>query len=152
MRHLYLGAHILGFVMWLGGGLAASTVGIAIRRGPREDLPALIGVQVRLHGRLILPGCVLVVISGILLTLRLYSSATSVNGFPVSLMVMQGTGLLAAVLVLVVSFPTMNRLSRLDPNGEHGPLFESLSKKMAIAGGLSGLLAMSALISGVLLR
>jgi hypothetical protein len=138
--------------MWIGGGLAASTVGIAMRRGPREDLPALLAVQVRLHARLILPGCVLAVISGILLTLRLYGSASSVDGFPLPLMVMQGAGLLAAILVLVLAFPTINRLSRLDPNGEYGPLFQALSKKMAITGALTGMLAMAALIGGVLLR
>ncbi len=152
MRHLYLGAHIIGFVLWMGGGLAAMTVGIAMRNGPRDELPALLGVQVRLHSKLILPGCVLVVLSGLLLTLRLYGSATSVNGYPAPLMVMQGTGLLAAIIVLVVIFPTVGRLSRLDPAGEHAPLFQALSKKMGIAGGLTGLLAMIALIAGVLLR
>lgn len=152
MRHLYLGAHILGFVMWLGGGLAAMTVGIAMRRGPRQDLPALVSVQVALHRRLILPGCVLVVLSGILLTLRMYDSATSANGIPLPLMIMQGAGLLGAVIVLVVIFPTLARLSRLDPNGEHAPLFQALSNKMAAAGGATGLLAMTALVCGVLLR
>ncbi len=138
--------------MWMGGGLAAMTVGIAMRRGPREELPALIGVQARLHTTLILPGCVLVVVSGLLLTLKLYGSATSVNGFPVQLMVMQGAGLLAAVIVLVVSFPTIGRLSRLDPAGQHAPLFEALNRKMAMAGSLTGALAFAALIGGVLLR
>ena len=152
MRHFYLAAHIIGFVLWMGGGLAAMTVGIAMRTGPREELPALLGVQARLHTKLILPGCVLVVVSGLLLTLRLYSSATSVNGYPMPLMIMQGTGLIAAIIVLVISFPTMGRLSRLDPAGPHAPLFEALSKKMAIAGALTGVLALIALISGVLLR
>jgi hypothetical protein len=152
LRHLYLGAHIIGYVLWMGGGLAAMTVGIAMRVGPREELPALIGVQAGLHSKLILPGCVLVVVSGLLLTLRLYSTATAVNGFPTQLMVMQGAGLVAAVIVLVVSFPTVGRLSRLDPNGEHASLFQALSRKMAMAGLLTGLLAFTALISGVLMR
>ena len=152
MRHLYLSAHIIGYVLWMGGGLSAMTVGMAMRRGPRDELPALIGIQDRLHRVLILPGCVLVVLSGLLLTLRLYSSATSVNGFPMPLMIMQGTGLLAAVIVLVVSFPTVGRLARLDPNGEHAPLFQALSKKMAMAGALTGVLAFTALIAGALLR
>lgn len=152
MRHLYLGAHIIGFVLWIGGGLAAMTVGIAMRRGPRGDLPALLRVQAGLYSRLILPGCVLVVVSGLLLTLRMYGSATSVNGYPGPLMIMQGAGLVAAVIVLVVSFPTMGRLSRLNPDGEHAPLFQALSRKMAVAGSLSGMLAMTSLICGVLLR
>ena len=128
------------------------TVGIAMRRGPRGDLPALLRVQAGLYSRLILPGCVLVVVSGLLLTLRMYGSATSVNGYPGPLMIMQGAGLVAAVIVLVVSFPTMGRLSRLNPDGEHAPLFQALSRKMAVAGSLSGMLAMTSLICGVLLR
>lgn len=152
MRHLYLGAHIIGYVLWIGGGLSAMTVGLAMRKGPRGELGALIGLQARLHNNLILPGCVLVVVSGLLLTLRLYGSATSVNGYPLPLMIMQGAGLLAAVIVLVVSYPTIGRLSRLDPDGVHAPLFQALSRKMAVAGGLSGILAFAALISGVLMR
>ncbi|HEU5220057.1 MAG TPA: hypothetical protein VFU23_15465, partial [Gemmatimonadales bacterium] len=152
LRHLYLGAHILGFVLWMGGGLAAMTVGIALRRGPRNDVPALLGVQERLHRTLILPGSVLVVVSGLLLTLRLYSTATSVNGYPLPLMIMQGAGLLAAGIVLIVSLPTIGRLTRLDPAGPHAALFQALSRKLALAGSLSGLLALVALIGGVLLR
>jgi uncharacterized membrane protein len=152
LRQLYLGAHIIGFVLWLGGSLSAMLVGTAMRRGPKEELPALLSVKARLYNSLILPGCVLVVVSGLLLTLRLYGTATSVNGYPKPLMIMQGTGLLAAVIVLVVSYPTVGRLSRLDPNGAHAPLFQALSRKMALAGALSGVLAWVALITGVMLR
>jgi len=152
LRHLYLGAHILGFVLWMGGGFAAMIVGIAMRRGPRNEVRVLLRIQERLHRALILPGSVVVVLSGILLTLRLYGSATSVNGYPTGLMVMQGAGLLAAVIVLVVIFPTMGRLSRLDPDGEHAPLFQMLSKKMAVAGSLTGILALMALFGGVMIR
>lgn len=151
MKHAYLAAHFIGFVMWMGGGLCAMMLGIAMRRAPKSDLGTLVGVQARLHRALILPGSTLVVLSGLLLTLRLYGSATSVSGYPMGLMVMQGTGLLAAIIVLVVSFPTMSRLARLDPTGDHGPLFQALSRKMGMAGMLAGLLAFTALISGVLL-
>lgn len=138
--------------MWLGGGLAAATVGGAMRGASRQELPALMRVQGKLYSGLILPGCVLVVISGLILTLRLYGSATSVNGFPLPLMIMQGTGLIAAALVLVVNMPTVARLGRLNPAGEHAPLFDALSKRAARTGMLTGLLAFTALIAGALLR
>ena len=152
MRHLWLFAHIFGFVLWMGGGFAAMNVGIAIRRGARGDLPALLALSGRLHRALILPGVVLTVISGLILTLRLYGSATSVGGFPTQLMVMQGTGLVAGALVLMVNFPTVSRLTRLDPHGEHAPLFQMLSRRAALTGSITGVLALVALIGGVLLR
>jgi len=152
LRHLWLFAHIFGFVLWMGGGFAAMNVGIAMRRGARGDVPALMALSGQLHRALILPGVVLTVISGLILTLRLYGSATSVSGFPTQLMVMQGAGLIAAALVLTVNLPTVSRLTRLDPDGEHAPLFQKLARRAALSGSLTGVLALVALISGVLLR
>lgn len=152
MRHFWLFSHIFGFVLWMGGAFSAMAVGAVMRRGPRTDLPALIGAQSALYRLLILPGCVLAVVSGLILTLRLYGGAASVGGFPPQMMVMQGAGLAGAIIVLVVSFPTMGRISRLDPLGEHAPLFQALSRRMAVAGSIAGVLGLAALVSGVLLR
>ena len=152
MRHLLLFAHIFGFVLWMGGGLTAMIVGITMRSVPRPELPVLVGLQGKLHSRLILPGILLVVASGLVLTLRLYGGAMSVDGFPVPLMVMQGAGLLAAIVALVVTLPTISRLGRLDPTGEQAPLFTALHNKAAFSGSLTGILAITALVSGVLLR
>ena len=152
MRHLLLFAHIFGFVLWMGGGLTAMIVGITMRSVPRPELPVLVGLQGKLHSRLILPGILLVVASGLVLTLRLYGGAMSVDGFPVPLMVMQGAGLLAAIVALVVTLPTISRLGRLDPTGEQAPLFTALHNKAAVSGSLTGILAITALVSGVLLR
>jgi len=152
LRHLLLFAHLLGFVLWLGGGIAAMQVGRAMRSVQRSDLRLLVGIQGRLHRSLILPGALLVVLSGLLLTLRLYGSAASTTGFPVPLMVMQGAGLLGAGIVLAVALPTVTRLGRLDPTGEQAPLFDALWKRAAVGGALTGILAMTALVSGTLLR
>ena len=152
MRQLLLLLHLFGFVLWMGGGLAAMSTGLLMRTLPRNQLAVTMLVQGRLMRGMILPGAVLVVLSGLLLTLRLYGSATSVNGFPVPLMVMQAAGLLAAGIVLVVMVPTAARLSRLDPVGEYGPLFDALRRRAATAGMITGLLALAALIGGALMR
>jgi hypothetical protein len=152
VRHLLLFAHLLGFVLWIGGGLAAMQVGIAMRSTTGANLALLAGLQGRLHRGLILPGSLLVVLSGLLLTLRLYGGATSMTGFPVALMVMQGAGVIGAGIALGISLPTVARLGRLDPSGEQAPLFAALQKRAAIAGSLTGMLALVALVSGVLLR
>lgn len=152
MRHLLLFAHLFGFVLWMGGGFAAMTIGITMRTAGKSELATLVGIQGKVHQRLILPGVLLVVVSGLVLTLRLYGGALSVDGFPVPLMVMQGAGLLAAGIALAVTLPTVARLGRLDPTGEQAPLFTALLNKAAVSGSLTGVLALTALVSGVLLR
>lgn len=152
MRHLLLFVHLLGFIMWMGGGYAAISLGLLMRRLPRNELAMPVMVQGRLMRELILPGAVLATITGIMLTLSLYGSATSVQGYPGGLMAMQGAGMLGAVLVLIVGVPTGARIARLDPVGEHAPLFDALQRKAAVTGVISGALALIALIGGVLMR
>jgi uncharacterized membrane protein len=152
VRPVLLVAHLLGIVLWMGGGFAAMALGLAMREMPRQQLAAVAGLVGRLHRTMILPGVLLAVVSGLLLTLQLYGTATATAGFPVPLMIMQVAGLVAAVLALVVNLPTVARLTRLDPAGEHGPLFDSLRQKAARSGMLTGLLAVVALVGGAWLR
>lgn len=152
MRQLLLYLHIFGFVLWMGGGFAAMLTGGLIQTLPRTELRIPIEVQGRLIRAMILPGAVLVVLSGLMMTLRLYGSATSLSGFSVWLMVMQGAGLLGAVLVMVVTVPTSARLGRLDPTGPHAALFDALRGRLRIAGMVSGMLAVLALLGGVMIR
>ena len=152
MRHFLLYLHIFGFILWMGGGFAAMSIGMFMQQLPRNQLGFAVQVQGRLMGGLILPGAVMVVLSGLILTLRLYGSATSVGGFSTALMVMQGAGLVGPAISLVVAFPAITRLSRLDPVGPHAPLFDALRRRVQIAGMASAALAVVALVSGVLMR
>ena len=152
MRHLLLFLHLVGFVLWMGGGFAAIQLGMAMRRAPRTGLVAMVVLQGKFLRAQILPGVLLTVLSGLLLTLRLYGSATAAAGFPAALMVMQGTGLLGALLVLVVMLPTHTRLARLDPLGAQAPLFDALRGRAALGGSLAGALSLVALVTGALLR
>lgn len=152
MRQLLLLAHLLGFVLWLGGGLAAMNLGIAMRSSAAGELAVMLRIMGRLYRALILPGVLLTIGSGLLLTLQLYGTAMSTGGYSTALMVMQGTGLLAGVLVLGVSLPTVARLGRLDPAGAQAPLFGALQRRARIAGALNGILALVALVAGALMR
>ncbi len=152
MRHVLFATHLLGFVLWMGGGIAAGTIGFAMGRAPRSVLGVMAGLLGRLHQRMILPGALLTVLSGLLLTLSLYGSATSVSGYPVPLMVMQGAGLVGAAIVLIVNFPAVSRLTRLDPAGEHGALFDALLRRASLSGALTGVFAVIALLGGAWLR
>ena len=152
MRAILLFSHLLGFVLWIGSGLAAMHLGRALEKANREETALLLGLMGRIQRAMLLPGVVLTVISGLLLTLNLYGGAISVAGYPVSLMVMQGAGLLGAVIAIGVTIPTTGRLSRLDPQGPHAAVFASLRQRASISGMLTGVLAMVALVAGALLR
>ena len=152
MKHLLLFLHVFGFVLWMGGSFAVMGTGMLMRQLARNEFGVAMAVQGRLLRGMILPGVVMVVLSGLMMTLRLYGSATSVSGFPMSLMVMQGAGLLAAGITFVVTVPTVTRLSRLDPVGPHAPLFDALRRRARTTGMVAGALGVIALISGVLLR
>jgi hypothetical protein len=152
LRHLFLSAHLLGFTLCLGGGFSAMMVGIAMGEAPRQQLAAMARIQGRLHRALILPGVLMMVISGLLLTLQLYGTATAAAGYPPALIVMQGAGLVAAGIALMVNLPTISRLTRLDPVGEHAALFDALGKRAAASSTLTLLLGLTALVSGAWLR
>ena len=143
---LWILAHILGFTLWLGGGLAGMVVGI---RGRQEDRPTQ-AVVVRLvtgvHRLLMLPGILLTLASGIALSIPA-ARAVAPSAW---LMVMQVAGILAAILVLFVSLPTLGRLNRIAPTGDTAPLFDALRKRQALAGMIAGNLGLLALLSGVL--
>ena len=151
MRAPLLFAHLLGMVLWLGGGFAAMSLGLALRGRQAPELALLTEAQGRLLRGLILPGVLLTVLSGLLLTLQLYNTPMIAGGLPVPLLVMQGAGLLAAAIVLVVGLPAATRLARLDPVA-HAPLFASLRKRSALASSLAGTLGLIALVAAAMLR
>lgn len=139
-------AHILGFTLWLGAGLAAMLVGI---RGRAEDRPSQALIVRMLHGIhriLMLPGIGLTIASGFYL-----SVPAAKAGQPSSwLMVMQLAGVIAALLVIFVSLPALGRLKRLSPVGDTATLFDALRRRQARAGMIAGNLGLISLLAGVL--
>ena len=131
MRHFLLYLHIFGFILWMGGGFAAMSTGRFMQQLPRNQLGFAVQVQGRLMGGLILPGAVMVVLSGLILTLRLYGSATSVGGFSTALMVMQGAGLVGPAITLVVAFPAITRSSHSSTNASDNVFSDGTSTEMA---------------------
>ena len=152
MRQLWIFVHLLGTVFWLGGAWASMIVGL---RAKKEGLAAL-GLAVKLQAaiarQVIVPGGVLTVISGLFLTFALYGGPL-VAAPSIWLMVMQGTGMLAAVILLAANVPATARLARLDPTKpDQLPAFQALRKRQVIAASIGGTLGMIALLSGALLR
>jgi len=150
VRGFWLFVHTIGFVAWLGGGLAVMLSGITAKYFPPGHRLAVYRVMSVLSRNLIGPGAVLVVVSGFVLSVPFFKSAT----VPTWLLAMQALGLLGAIVVIGVVTPTAARLGRLDldPRGELPESFAGLRRRQAIFATLAGIFALLALISGTLFK
>jgi hypothetical protein len=147
----WLFLHLLGFTVWLGGAIAAMIVGIAARREDRHGLGAVVRAQASLMKVGIAPGALLAVLSGLILTFQVTASAGDLVGFNLWLVVMQGAGLVAALLTLLIALPTATKLSRIDPVGERARYFDELRQRQRMVGSISGMLGLVALFAGAML-
>jgi hypothetical protein len=152
MIRFWLFLHLLGFTMWLGGGLASMVAGVAAKREGREALGAIARAQAAIHKAIIGPGALLAVLSGLILTFSVSGRLGELVGPSVWLMVMQGAGVLGALLVLLVGLPTAAKLGRLDPTGQGAGYFDELRQRQRIVGSIAGTLALVALVAGALVR
>jgi hypothetical protein len=145
----WLFLHLLGFTLWLGGGIAGMITGIAARREDRLGLGAVVRAQGSLMKVAIAPGALVAVLSGLILTFQLGGS--EVVGFSIWLVIMQGAGLVAALLTLLIALPTASKLSRMDPSGDTARYFDELRQRQRIVGSISGTLGLVALLAGAML-
>jgi hypothetical protein len=152
MIQFWLFLHLLGFTMWLGGGLASMVAGIAAKREDRAGLGAIARAQAAVHKAIIAPGAILVVLSGLILTFSVSGRTGELVGFNVWLVVMQGTGLVGALIVLLIGLPTAAKLARLDPLGQGAAFFDELRQRQKIVASVSGTLALVALVAGAFAR
>jgi hypothetical protein len=148
VSRFWLFLHLLGFTMWLGGAIASMIMGIAAKREDRHGLGAVVRAQAALMKTAIAPGALLAVVSGIVLTLRLGSD---LMGFDVWLILMQGAGLVAALLTLLISLPTATKLGRIDPIGERAQYFDELRQRQRIVASIAGMFGLVALFAGAML-
>lgn len=149
MRGFWILVHVLGFTLWLGGGIATMVAGVTAKRmGAAERLAGykLIGAVQRI---LVAPGAIAVVLSGLILSMPYMKT----GAVPPWLGVMMIAGILGAIVAVAVSVPTAARLARLEPDARGGlpEAFQALRKRQilgaSIAGGL-GLVAMFAVTLG----
>jgi hypothetical protein len=148
---LWLFLHLLGFTLWLGGAIAAMIMGIAAKREDRHGLGAVVRAQSSLMKVAIAPGALITVLSGLILTFSATAALNELAGFNVWLMTMQGAGLIAALLTLLISLPTAAKLSRLDSSGEAARYFDELRQRQRIVASISGVFGLVALFAGAML-
>ncbi len=143
----WLFLHYVGQVLWLGAGLGSMVYGIVGKKESGAALAAIARGQVAVHKLLIGPGAFLMILSGVMLSLRMYGSAMSGMAPTVWMFVMQGAGLLGALIVLAIGMPTVARLGRVSPEGPTAPLYQAIRRRhvaVSIASGTLGLLALLA--------
>ena len=151
MTRAWLFLHLLGFTLWLGGAISAMIMGIAARSEDRHGLGAVVRAQGSLMKVAIAPGALLAVLSGLIFTFRLTAAGGEMVGFNPWLVIMQGAGLVAALLTLLIALPTASKLSRLEPAGETARYFDELRQRQRIVGSISGTLGLVALFAGSML-
>jgi hypothetical protein len=147
---LWLFLHIVGFTLWIGGGLAAMVAGIVSKGEDRGRLGAVVRAQAAMHRILVAPGALLAVLSGLMLTFMVTSLRGGEPGFNLWLVLMQGTGLVGALIVLLVGLPTAAKLARLDPEGPNAAYFDELRQRQRVVGGVAGVFALAALVGGAM--
>jgi hypothetical protein len=147
---MWLFLHLLGFTLWLGGAIAAMIMGIAAKREDRHGLGAVVRAQAALMKTAIAPGALLAVSSGLILTFQI-SAGGEIVGFSLWLVIMQGAGLVAALLTLLISLPTATKLARIDPLGETSRYFDELRQRQRVIGSISGTLGLVALFAGAMM-
>ncbi len=152
MNRAWLFLHLLGFTLWLGGAIASMIIGIAAKAEDRNGIGAVVRAQTKLTKVAIAPGALLTVLSGIILTFSVTAQTGELVGFSIWLVIMQGAGILAALLTLLITLPTSSKLGRLDPTGEAAGYFDELRQRQRVVASISGTLGLVALVAGAFVR
>jgi hypothetical protein len=150
MRGLWLLVHILGIILWLGGGLATMVLGVTAKPFDPGERLAAYRLTSAIQRILLGPGAAAVAVSGVPLSMP-YMKEGIVPGW---LMLMMTTGILGALIAIGITVPTAARLGRLtvDPRGELPESFAGLRRRLVWAGSISGGLGLAALLAGTILR
>ena len=150
MHGFWLFTHVLGVVLWLGGGLATMVAGVAAKQFPPQTRIAAYRLTSAVQRVLVGPGAVAVLVSGVVLSMRFMREGT----IPGWLTLMMAAGILAALIALGVTLPTAARLGRLDlgPRGDLPESFTGLRQRLVLAASVTGGLVLIALAAGTMLR
>jgi hypothetical protein len=151
VTRLWVFLHIVGFTLWIGGALASMVAGIVSQREDRVGLGAVVRSQAAVQRMLVAPGALLAALSGVMLTFARTGGAGGQVGFSLWLVIMQGAGLLGALIVLMVGLPTASKLARIDPAGQHAAYFDELRQRQRVTSSIAGVLALAALVGGAML-
>ena len=153
MRGTLLFLHIASFAVWLGASLTFMIWGPSARGASLEAWAHTWMTLAKVQRAIVAPACLVATLTGIFLTLALVQGHFDM-GSAVWLMVMQSFGVVAALLTLAIATPMANRMgvlaARSLEKGVQEPSAESVRRKLALVGSLSGLFVIVAVYFGAL--
>ena len=147
-------AHLMGTALWIGGALAAMVLAIAARdEGPLVRV-GLYRLLARVQTMIIGVGAILVVGTGILMTMELSQGPASELIRQPRVWVMMVAGLVGGLMVLLIGLPTAIKLGGLAVTNDQGEVpaaFELYRRRQALVSSVAGALAVIALAAWKLL-
>jgi hypothetical protein len=148
-------AHFLGSALWIGGALTAMVLAIRSRGESAEIQAGLFRMLTQVHTLVIGLGALLTLGTGVLWTMWLVQDGGPEATAPsIGVWIMQATGLVGGVLVLLVAIPTAMKLGGLAVATEDGrllPVFDHYRRRQMIVSSVAGALAVVSLFTGVVL-
>ena len=142
--------HYLGFALWMGGGWA--TMSLVVRS--RSDTPATRAGLFRIlpaSFSVMATGAAVAVLSGVGLAVSLSRLGFSARLSDPGVTVMMGSGLLGAVMLVAIGFPTARKLAKLAATEPLPAEFERLRRRLAMSSSVGGLLGVIALVGATLM-
>lgn len=144
--------HAAGYAVWLGASLTFMVFGPAARKVPLASWAHTWITLAKVQRALVAPAAAIATVTGILLTMALAKSQFDM-GSATWLLVMQGFGLVAAIITVAFATPLVNRMARLAERsvekGEMDPAAERVRKALALTSSISGVMILVALYFGV---
>ena len=154
MRSFWIFLHFLGGVLWIGGGLAAMFVSLAAKDLDRPAQGTVARLVAKIYARMIAPGAAIIVLSGLFLTMT-YMGAINRGEMEVVvspwIMVMQGLGIVGAILIFMLALPAVNKLTRIDPVTQ-ADAFDAIRRRQRLVGMIATTFAFIGLLAGALYR
>jgi len=147
---LVMFVHILGTALWIGGGVAGMLIASSASAEPGPVKAGAYRILARLHAAVIGLGALLVLGTGVVLTMALDSSGLGDLMREPKLWVMILAGIAAGLAVLFMGLPTASRLGALSvasAKGELPPAFDIYRKRLATVSTVSVTLAVVALLA-----
>lgn len=152
MQAFGLFLHVASVSVWLGASLTFMIFGPAAKKMPLESWADTWETLAKVQRMLVAPMAAVTVVTGLLLTMALVKTGFDM-GSAMWLMVMQGLGLVAAIIVIAFVTPMVNRMAilarRSVAKGQADPAAEKVRKAIAVAASISGALMLTALWFGV---
>jgi hypothetical protein len=147
--------HFLGGAMWIGGALAAMLLSFNARRETVEVRAGAFRLLTQVQTAVVGFGALVTVGTGILWSMAMVQDGgNGAADATIGTWIMQGTGLLGGVLVLLVTVPTGVKLGGLavtTGDGSMLPAFEYYRRRQFNVSLMATALALIALVTGVVL-